>query len=374
MNTYVAQPSMPDWDEFLQEIRPVWDSRLLTNMGPLHRKFQRQLADYLAVPHISLFANGHLALELAMEALELEGEVITTPYTFASTTHAIVRRGLTPVFCDIKPDDYTLDPARIEEMISEKTSAIIPVHVYGNLCDVEAIEKIAAKHSLKVLYDGAQSFGVRYKGRSTAEFGDATMFSFHATKVFHTIEGGALAFSDACLNERLNLLKNFGIASEEQIEAAGANAKLDEFRSAMGICNLRHLAAEIQKRKAVFERYCQHLAPVPGLRLNRLQKDTEPNYAYFPVYVDASAFGCHRDELHRVLVEHQIIARKYFYPATNHFACSQDKIVRGDTPVSDRVSQNILTLPMYADLALEEVDRICAVIRSQSAATIRLQS
>lgn len=364
MSIYVAQPSMPDLDEFIEEIRPVWESRILSNMGPLHDKFQKLLAGYLSVSHLSLFVNGHAALELAIEALGLTGEVITTPYTFASTTHAIVRRGLTPVFCDIKPDDYTIDPARIEALITEKTSAIIPVHVYGNLCDVEVIEAVARKYGLKVLYDSAQAFGVRYKGRGVGSFGDAAMFSFHATKVFHSIEGGALAFRDACLKQKLHLLRNFGIAGEEQIESVGMNAKLDEFRSAMGICNLRHLAGEMEKRKAVFERYRGHLAGIPGLRLNPVQQDVEPNYAYFPLYVDPELFGCNRDDLHRFLAQHDIFVRKYFYPAVNHFPCYRGMFPRGNTPVSDRVSQHILTLPMYAGLPLEEVDRICRVVLS----------
>lgn len=336
----------------------------VTNMGPLYTKLQQQLVDYLEVPNLSLFVNGHMALELAIEALELTGEVITTPYTFASTTHAVIRKGLTPVFCDIKPDDYTMDPEKIEALITDKTSAIIPVHVYGNLCDVEAIEAIAAKYGLKVLYDSAQAFGVRYKGVGVGNFGDAAMFSFHATKVFHSIEGGALAFLDACLEQKLHLLKNFGIAGEDQIECVGMNAKLDEFRSAMGICNLRHIKDEIQKRKVVYERYCEHLEGVLGLRLNVVQEHVEPNYAYFPVYIESDLFGCSRDKLHRLLRQHGIFVRKYFYPATNRLSCYHQTLMHGNTPVSDSVSHSILTLPMYADLPLEEVDRICDIVLS----------
>ncbi|MDO4640955.1 MAG: DegT/DnrJ/EryC1/StrS family aminotransferase [Neisseria sp.] len=362
INILVAQPSMPRFEEFVEEIRPIWESCMLTNMGSMYEKLLYQLMEYLDVPRLSLFVNGHMALELAIEALGLTGEVITTPYTFASTTHAIARSGLTPVFCDIRPDDYTIDATKIEALITEKTSAIIPVHVYGNLCDVEAIDAIAEKHGLKVLYDAAQAFGMRYKGEGVGNFGDAVMFSFHATKVFHTIEGGAIAFSEEALSKPLHDMKNFGIAGEGKVESIGANGKLDEFRAAMGICNLRHVEGEIDKRRAVYERYLQHLDGVPGLRPNRFRQGIQPNYAYFPLYIEPEAFGRHRDDVFRALKKHHILSRKYFYPATNRFVCYRNRFHPGCTPVSDQVSNNILTLPMYADLPLVEVDRICRII------------
>lgn len=364
MSILVTRSSMPELDEFVEEIKPIFESHWLTNMGPVYKRFQYQLKDYLSVPQLSLFVNGHMALEIAIQALKLTGEVITTPYTFVSTTHAIVRNGLKPVFCDIKPDDYTMDPEKIEELITEKTSAILPVHVYGNICDVESIERIARKHHLKVIYDAAHAFGVTYKGVGVGNFGDASMFSFHATKVFHTIEGGAIAFSDENLKNPLHCLKNFGITSEDIIEEVGGNAKLDEFRAAMGICNLRHVDEEIQKRKKVYERYVGHLAGINGLTLITYNKEIEPNYSYFPLYIDEEEFGKNRDEVYTKLCENDIFSRRYFYPATNALDSYKGKFAHGETPVAERVSKNILTLPMYADLAMEDVDRICGMILS----------
>ena len=246
---------MPEFEEYIEEIRELWDTHWLTNMGSKHKSLESQLLDYLKVPNITLFTNGHLALECIIAALDLRGEVITTPFTFASTTHAIVRNGLKPVFCDINPYDYTIDVEKIESLITEKTSAIIPVHVYGNVCDIEAIDRIAKKHNLKVIYDAAHTFGVTVNGQGVGTFGDASMFSFHATKVFNTIEGGAVTYDDSSIKQVLNDLKNFGITGPETVEYVGGNAKMNEFQAAMGICNLRHVNGEIIKRKKVVERY-----------------------------------------------------------------------------------------------------------------------
>jgi Predicted pyridoxal phosphate-dependent enzyme apparently involved in regulation of cell wall biogenesis len=354
---------MPTLEEYIEEIKPIFESHHMTNMGPIYNKLQQQLIDYLGVPELSLFVNGHMALEMAIDALGLKekgGEVITTPFTFVSTTHAITRNGLIPVFCDIKPDDYTLEPELIEALITDKTVAIIPVHVYGNLCDVEAIGRIAKKHNLLVIYDAAHAIGVTYKGIGAGNFGDASMFSFHATKVFNTIEGGAIAFHDKKYLTRLHDLKNFGIQGQD-VMGIGGNAKLDEFRAAMGVCNLRRLDEFIEKRAAVAQRYREWLSDVPGLKLNIQQKDVTPNYSYFPIYFDKEVFGKSRDEVLAQLKEKDIFARKYFYPATNELT-SYKGIYRGDTPVAHNVSLNILTLPMYEELALEDVDRICDVI------------
>ena len=360
----VTRSSMPSYEEYIEMIRPIWDSAWMTNMGDFHKQLEQELKKYMGTERLVLFVNGHMALEMAIQALELTGEVITTPFTFASTTHAIVRNGLTPVFCDINPKDYTMDPDKIEDLITERTSAIIPVHVYGNICDVESIERIARKHHLKVIYDAAHAFGVTYKGVGVGNFGDASMFSFHATKVFHTIEGGAIAFSDENLKNPLHCLKNFGITSEDIIEEVGGNAKLDEFRAAMGICNLRHVDEEIQKRKKVYERYVGHLAGINGLTLITYNKEIEPNYSYFPLYIDEEEFGKNRDEVYTKLCENDIFSRRYFYPATNDLDSYKGKFAHGETPVAERVSKNILTLPMYADLAMEDVDRICGMILS----------
>lgn len=256
----VTRSSLPPFDEYVDEIRDLWESRWLTNNGAKLRQLERELRDYLGAPHLSLFSNGHLALEAAIQAFDVRGEVITTPLTFASTTHAIVRSGLKPVFCDVDPNDGTIDVGMLESLVTDRTAMILPVHVYGNICDVDAIESIATRHGIPVIYDAAHAFGTTYKGVGAANFGDASMFSFHATKVFNTIEGGAVTFRDPSLRRPLDLLKNFGITGPETVEGVGGNAKMNEFQAAMGLCNLRHVDGEIA-------RYCaphsHPAAPVP---------------------------------------------------------------------------------------------------------------
>lgn len=364
MSIYVTRSSMPEFEDYIKEIKPIFESHQLTNMGPVYKKLQKQLIDYLGVDELSLFVNGHMALEMAIHAMGIrcdDGEVITTPFTFVSTTHAIVRNGLKPVFCDIDPNTYTIDVSKIESLITDKTVAIIPVHVYGNLCDVEEINRIAKKHDLKVIYDAAHAFGVKYKGIGVGNFGDASMFSFHATKVFNTIEGGAIAFHDKQYCEKLHELKNFGIHGQEDVLGIGGNAKLDEFRAAMGICNLRRIDECIEKRKQVYDRYFERLNGISGIRLCSVPENTESNYAYFPVYIDKQKFGKNRDEVFELLLQNDIYARKYFYPAINDLSCYADKYEQ-NTPVAHEVSMNILTLPMYEELALDDVDRICDLI------------
>lgn len=361
-NILVTRSSMPPFEEYIDEIRELWESHWLTNMGVKHQKLQDELKDYLGVSHIDLFTNGHMAIELALQALNLQGEVITTPFTFASTTHAIVRNGLEPVFCDINPSDFTIDVTNLERLITDKTSAILPVHVYGNICNVEEIQRIADKYGLKVIYDAAHTFGERYKGQGIGSFGDVSCFSFHATKVFNTIEGGAACFKDEEFGLELYRLKNFGIRGPEIVDGVGANAKMNEFCAAMGLCNLRHVKEEIQKRKAVVERYKEHLDGVDGIQLNPHQDGVETNYAYFPVVFDEKTFGASRNEVFEKLVQNGISARKYFYPLTNTFDCFHGKYDVNQTPVALHISKRVLTLPLYADLALEDVDRICKVI------------
>ena len=358
----VTRSSMPEFEEYIEEIRELWDTHWLTNMGAKHKNLESQLLDYLNVPNITLFTNGHLALECIIAALNLRGEVITTPFTFASTTHAIVRNGLKPVFCDINPYDYTIDVEKIESLITEKTSAIIPVHVYGNVCDVEAIDRIAKKHNLKVIYDAAHTFGVTVNGQGIGTFGDASMFSFHATKVFNTIEGGAVTYNDSSIKQVLNDLKNFGITGPETVEYVGGNAKMNEFQAAMGICNLRHVNGEIIKRKKVVERYIENLKDITGIQLSKKQVDVESNYAYFPVVFDG--YKMTRDGVFEKLKDNDIVARKYFYPLTNSFECYKDRYDVDETPVAKYIAERVLTLPLYADLALEDVDRICEIIKS----------
>ncbi len=360
---FVTRSSMPTLEEYVAEISPIWDNHVLTNMGPKHGQFEEALRDRLGVSHIALFTNGHNALECILEAMELRGEVITTPFSFASTTHAIVRKGLTPVFADIREDDYTLDPASIEQLITPRTCAILPVHVYGNLCDVEAIQQIADAHGLKVIYDAAHAFGVEREGVSSATFGDASMFSFHATKVFNTIEGGAVCFRDPSLYDTLNQWKNFGITGIESVEYVGGNAKMNEFCAAMGLCNLRHLDEEIEKRRLVFERYQERLADRAGIILCIPPAHVTHNYAYMPVVFE-DAFGATRDDVFNALKADGIHARKYFYPLISDYACYRSVYASERTPVAAHVAQRVLTLPMYADLALEDVDAICDIVLS----------
>ena len=347
-NILVTRSSMPSFEEYCDEIKDIWDSHWLTNMGNKHKELQKSLEDYLGISHVALYTNGHLALENAIAALNLPkgGEVITTPFTFASTTHAIVRNGLVPVFCDIKEDDYTIDTQKLEKLITDNTVAIVPVHVYGNMCDVEEINRIAKKYGLKVIYDAA----------------DASMFSFHATKVFNTIEGGCVCFKNDAWVQLLNDMKNFGIHGPESVDFVGGNAKMNEFQAAMGICNLKHLSTEIEKRKKVVERYRSRLEGVEGIKLSAIQENVESNYAYFPVVFDGYKYT--RNEVFEKLAEVGIGARKYFYPLTNSFECYRNYPTAGTdkTPVAQHMALRVLTLPLYADLALEDVDRICDVI------------
>lgn len=358
----VTRSSMPPFEEYINEIEDIWNSHWLTNMGIKHQKLQVELKEYLGVENIDLLTNGHMALELSLQALNLQGEVITTPFTFASTTHAIVRNGLEPVFCDINSVDFTIDVDKIESLITDKTSAIMPVHVYGNICDVESIDKIAKKYELKVIYDAAHTFGVKYKNVGVGSFGDVSCFSFHATKVFNTIEGGAVCFKDKDFGLDLYRLKNFGIRGPEKVDAVGANAKMNEFCAAMGLCNLKHVDEEIAKRKVVADRYREILSDVEGLQLNPEQKDVLPNYSYFPVIFNEKVFGSSRNEVFLRLQQEGIVARKYFYPLTNTFECFHGKYNVEDTPVAMHISKRVLTLPLYADLPLEDVDKICSII------------
>ncbi|EPE63530.1 beta-eliminating lyase family protein [Exiguobacterium sp. S17] len=353
----VTRPAMPEFESYVEMIRPLWDSRWLSNRGEHVRALEEELMELLGTEHVSLLTNGHLALETAIDVLGLSGEVITTPFTFASTTHALVRKGLTPVFCDINPLDYTLDVSQLESLITDKTSAILPVHVYGNVCHVDEIDRIAKRHGLKVLYDAAHAFGVTHQGRSIATYGDMSMFSFHATKVFHTIEGGALAYKETSHHDAIEQAVNFGITGPETVESVGGNAKMNEFQAAMGRCNLPQFEHDVMKRRAIVERYDERLRGVPTIRLNRRGTDTVSNYAYYPVLFKGDR--CRRDEMMAWLAEHGIFARKYFYPLVTDFSCYA---FDASVPNAKYVSDRILTLPLYPDMTLEMVDRICDVI------------
>lgn len=359
----VTKSTLPPIDEFMEMLQPIWDSAWLTNMGEYHKRLEYELLRYLDVEKIVLFTNGHLALEFVFQAMQLSGEVITTPFSFVSTTHAIVRNNLTPVFCDIRADDYTMNAAHIESLITEKTAAILPVHVYGNLCDVEEIERIAKKYNLKVIYDAAHTFGETYKGVGVGNFGDASMFSFHATKVFHTIEGGAITTSDEKLRLHLDYLKNFGIADQETTLYVGGNAKMNEFQAVMGLCNLRHLEENIQKRKELCAYYREKLDNIAGIVLNTYREDVTYNYAYMPVRILEKQCGFTRDMLFTALCKRNIIARKYFYPCINELDCYKHTFDACLTPTASEISRQIITLPIYPDLEKSVIDEIVDVIR-----------
>lgn len=365
MKIQVTQAVLPEIEEYIKEIQDVWQNHWLTNMGIKHELFKKQLLEFLDVPYIELLVNGHMALEMSLQALDLEGEVITTPFTFASTTHAIVRNNLTPVFCDIKENDFSIDENKIEELITDKTCAIMPVHVYGNICNIEKIQELADAYKLKVIYDAAHAFGEKYKGISVGNFGDVSCFSFHATKVFNSIEGGASCFHNVELQKKIYNLKNFGIRNEECVESIGANAKMNEFQAAMGLCNLRHLKENIMKRRIIVERYQEKLDGILGIRTWKKQSDVESNYGYFPIVVDEEKYGMSRDSLYQLLRNYDIYTRKYFYPITNSFSCYANRFSTDDTPVALKLSKQVLTLPLYPDLQTDIVDKICEIIQDK---------
>ena len=359
MSINVTRSSMPLYEEYCEEIKDLWETRWLTNMGAKHELLKAKLCEYLKVPNTELFVNGHLALYCAIKALGLDGEIITTPFTFASTTNAIVQAGCTPVYCDVT-DDYTIDASKIEALITDKTVAILGVHVYGNICDVEAIEEIARKHNLKVIYDAAHAFGVEYKGRGICTYGDISMLSFHATKVFHTIEGGALCYNDSAFTSDIVKQRGFGLNGED-IDCFGTNGKMNEFQAAMGLCNLRHIDDEILSRGEAYQRYSERLSGVNGITLLKLKGDLKQNYAYFPVLFDKAVFGKNRDEVIAELKDEGIVARKYFYPlvsANKEFGVDLLDL----TPIAKEYSENILCLPLYAHLDMDDIDRICDTI------------
>ncbi len=361
MRINVTRSSMPTFEEFCEEIRPLWDSHWLTNNGEKHIALRNALCDYLQSPEVELFTNGHLALEALIAALELQpGQIITTPFSFASTTHAIVRKGFTPVFADVK-EDGTIDPDCVEKLITPETRAILPVHVYGRLCDVDRLDEIARKYGVPVIYDAAHAFGVTRNGVSAATFGTASMFSFHATKVFNTIEGGAITTRSKELAEKLALERNYGITGPEDVVSAGGNAKMNEFQAAMGLCNLRRIDQDIAGRKAVHDAYMAQLSGLP-VGLARPQEGVISNHAYFPVVFESRAL---RDAVCDALAESGVYARKYFYPLINDFECYRDLpgFDSALTPVAKKLADGVVTLPLYPDLAMEDVSLICRVIR-----------
>jgi len=361
---HVVKPSLPPIDEYIREIEDIWQTGWLTHSGPKHQALERELCSYLGISYTSLFCNGHMALEAVLSVLPLSGEVITTPFTFASTTQAIIRAGLTPVFCDIEPDTYTMCPKETRKMITEKTCAIMPVHVYGNLCDVCEFKAIGDEFNIPVIYDAAHAFGMEFDGRGVAQLGDITMFSFHATKVFNTIEGGALCYEDGELHKKFAAWMQFGMLGKEDAEMIGTNAKMNEFQAAMGLCNLPLVESDINKRKMLTQRYRKHLSCISGIELCPEQPNVKHNYAYFPIVFDPDRFGQIRDDVLSRLASHNIYPRKYFYPLTSDFSAYIKYDFKGETPIARVIADRVLTLPLYADLEIEDVDRVCSVILS----------
>ena len=362
---YVTSPSLPDLNDFIPYLKKIWDNKWLTNNGEFHKKFEAALAEYLGVKYVSLFTNGMIALQVGMQALRITGEVITTPFTFVATTHAIHWNNCKPVFCDIEPDTYTMDPAKVEALITPKTTALMPVHVYGNPCDNDALQKIADTYGLKLFYDAAHVFAVRKDGVSVCNWGDLSMLSFHATKVFNTFEGGALITDDENLKKRIDFLKNFGFANEVTVVAPGSNGKMDEFRSAFGLLQLQIVDGEIAKRQKVAQYYREALADVPGIKMLHDIPGVKHNYAYFPIEVDAKAYGMTRDELYDKLKANGIYSRRYFYPLCSDFPTYRGlpSATAANLPVATRVAQRILCLPRYAGLETDDLNRITNCIR-----------
>ncbi len=360
----VTSPLLPDLDEFSQMLKEIWDSKWITNNGQFHQRLEEALCAYLKVPYVSLFTNGTLPLLTALQALRISGEVITTPYSFVATTHSIWWNGLRPVFVDIDPSNCGMDPERIEAAITPRTTAIMPVHCYGKPCDMVRIQQIADKYGLKVIYDAAHCFGVEVNGRSVLEYGDISTLSFHATKVFNTIEGGAMVMHDAATKQRIDYLKNFGFESETEVIAPGINSKMDEVRAAYGLLNLRQIDAAIEARHRVAIRYREALRPVEGIRFFDDMPGVRHNYSYFPIFVDAEKYGMTRDELFNKLREHGILSRRYFYPLISTFSTYSGlpSATVENLPNATRIANEVICLPMHHELSEGDVDSVLQLI------------
>ncbi len=362
---FVTQPVLPDLEEFTELLKDIWERKWLTNNGKYHQDFEKALADYLGVPYISLFSNGTLALISALQVLNITGEVITTPYSFVATTHALWWNNIKPVFVDIEPDFCNLDPQKIEAAITPKTTAILPVHVYGNPCDMDKIQEIADRYGLKVIYDAAHAFGVKQNGQSILNFGDLSILSFHATKVFNTIEGGAIVCHDEKTKQRIDYLKNFGFAGETEVVAPGINAKMNEIQAAYGLLQLKTIDKNIEARKLIDNSYREKLGNIRGIHFLSENKSLDYNYAYFPVFINEEEFGISRDEVYTELNEQGIHGRRYFYPLISQFptyrgldSASSEKLF-----VAEKMAKEVLCLPIYPELDLEVINTIAELLK-----------
>ncbi|MCU0473984.1 MAG: DegT/DnrJ/EryC1/StrS family aminotransferase [Bacteroidales bacterium] len=363
---YVTKPYLPPLEEFIPFLEDIWNSHILTNCGHFHKELENKLCDFLGVKYISLFSNGTLALITAIQALKMSGEVITTPFSFVATVHALWWNGITPVFADIEPVTFNLDPNKIEAAITPGTTAILPVHVYGNPCNTEKIQEIAERYGLKVIYDAAHAFNVKVNGTSITNFGDLSVLSFHATKVFNTFEGGAIICHDEKTKQHIDQLKNFGITDEVTVVAPGINAKMNEFQAAIGILQLKYIEEAIYKRKAIAVSYREILNEVPGITVLNDLPGIDYNYAYFPVFIDSTKYGRSRDELYENLRNHNIFCRRYFYPLISQVPTYRnlDSAHEGRVPVAEKAAKEVLCLPIYPDLGMKVIQRICKIILS----------
>ena len=360
----VTSPLLPSLDELNVYLKDIWQRKWITNNGHYHKELERALCEYLGVPYVSLFTNGTLPLITALQALRITGEVITTPFSFVATTHALWWNGIKPVFVDIDPETCNLDPERIEAAITPRTTAIMPVHVYGRPCDTARIQEIADTYGLKVIYDAAHAFGVRVDGESLLKAGDLSTLSFHATKVYNTIEGGALVMHDEQTKRRIDYLKNFGFAGETTVVAPGINSKMDEVRAAYGLVNLRQVDKAIEARRHVAEAYRKGLKDVPGIRFMDDIPGVRHNYAYFPIFVDEKEYGMSRDELYFKMKEHNVLGRRYFYPLISTFSTYRGlgSAHPDNLPVATRMAEQVICLPMYYGLTDEQIERILSLI------------
>lgn len=363
---YITQPLLPDMDEFNELLKEIWASKQLSNNGNMVKQLERDLSSFLNTDYLSVFSNGTVALQLACKVLRLSGEVITTPFTFAATAHSLAWNNLKPVFCDIEDDSYNIDPDLIESLITQNTTAIMPVHVFGNPCKVKKIKQIADKYGLKVIYDAAHAFGVKVNEKPISDFGDISMFSFHATKIYHTIEGGALTYNDPNFKERADSLRNFGIRNSDNVMEPGTNGKLNEIQAAVGILLLKQVAEEIEARKEITNLYRQILDGIPGIITSKDIEGVSHNYSYFVIRVDKDEYGLSRDELYDKLLEYNIIARKYFYPLCSNFQCYKDlpSSSKLKLPIANKISDMVLSLPLHGRMLNSDVEKICSIIKA----------
>ena len=364
---YVTQPALPPLNDFIKYLKNIWESKQITNNGPFHQRFEQELADYLGVKYISVFSNGTIALLTALQTLQIKGEVITTPFSFVATAHSLLWNGIRPVFVDIEDEFLNIDPSKIEVAITSETTAIMPVHVYGNPCNMEAIQKTANKYGLKVIYDAAHAFGVKIDGNSISNFGDLSVLSFHATKVFNTIEGGAIVCHDEKTKQRIDYLKNFGFADEVTVVEAGINGKMNEIQAAYGLLQLEYVDSYIEKRRIITEKYQSGLKEIAGIRTIKIREGVQQGYPYFPILINEKIYGRSRDEVYEMLKANNIFGRRYFYPLISQFRSYRHlpSARPENLPVAENIAKSVICLPIYPLLEHGVVNKICDLLATK---------